>query len=51
MNDFKNAYIKWVSKGKRGDYMMDQNKGLKRELKSRHIFMIALGGVIGTGLF
>ena len=51
MNDFKNAYIKWVSKGKKGDYMMDQNKGLKRELKSRHIFMIALGGVIGTGLF
>ncbi len=35
----------------KGDYMMDQNKGLKRELKSRHIFMIALGGVIGTGLF
>ncbi|PFB25565.1 amino acid permease [Bacillus cereus] len=31
--------------------MMDQNQGLKRELKSRHIFMIALGGVIGTGLF
>ncbi|AMV09558.1 UNVERIFIED_ORG: arginine:proton symporter (AAT family) [Anoxybacillus amylolyticus] len=24
---------------------------LKRELKSRHLFMIALGGVIGTGLF
>lgn len=22
---------------------------LKRELKSRHLFMIALGGVIGTG--
>ena len=35
----------------KGNYMMDQNKGLKRELKSRHIFMIALGGVIGTGLF
>ena len=31
--------------------MMDQNQGLKRELKSRHIFMIALGGVIGTRLF
>ncbi|AIE78039.1 Arginine permease RocE [Bacillus cereus] len=31
--------------------MMNQNQGLKRELKSRHIFMIALGGVIGTGLF
>ncbi len=35
----------------KGIYMMDQNQGLKRELKSRHIFMIALGGVIGTGLF
>lgn len=51
MNTFKNAYIKWVGKVKRGIYMMDQNQGLKRELKSRHIFMIALGGVIGTGLF
>lgn len=27
------------------------NNTLKRELKSRHILMIALGGVIGTGLF
>ncbi len=25
--------------------------GLKRELKSRHIAMISIGGVIGTGLF
>ena len=24
---------------------------LKRTMKSRHLFMIALGGVIGTGLF
>ena len=31
--------------------MEKQNQELKRELKSRHIFMIALGGVIGTGLF
>jgi arginine/ornithine permease len=31
--------------------MLEQGQGLKRELKSRHIFMIALGGVIGTGLF
>jgi arginine/ornithine permease len=30
---------------------MQQPQGLKRELKSRHLFMIALGGVIGTGLF
>ncbi len=36
---------------KGGICMMDQNQVLKRELKSRHIFMIALGGVIGTGLF
>ncbi|PLT27480.1 amino acid permease [Peribacillus deserti] len=27
------------------------NQSLKRELKSRHVLMIALGGVIGTGLF
>jgi arginine/ornithine permease len=31
--------------------MMQQTQSLKRELKSRHLFMIALGGVIGTGLF
>ncbi|ANB60251.1 amino acid permease [Anoxybacteroides amylolyticum] len=30
---------------------MQPSQGLKRELKSRHLFMIALGGVIGTGLF
>ncbi|MCZ0755638.1 amino acid permease [Anoxybacillus sp. J5B_2022] len=30
---------------------MQPSHGLKRELKSRHLFMIALGGVIGTGLF
>jgi arginine/ornithine permease len=30
---------------------MNQTQGLKRELKSRHLLMIALGGVIGTGLF
>lgn len=47
----KTLTLNGFPKGKGGDYMMDQNKGLKRELKSRHIFMIALGGVIGTGLF
>lgn len=31
--------------------MKQQEQGLKKELKSRHLFMIALGGVIGTGLF
>ncbi|TYR79549.1 amino acid permease [Priestia megaterium] len=31
---------------------MDSNHNeLKRTMKSRHLFMIALGGVIGTGLF
>ncbi|PYH94659.1 putative arginine permease [Aspergillus ellipticus CBS 707.79] len=29
----------------------DMHGGLKRQLKPRHIQMIALGGVIGTGLF
>ncbi|MEH7017203.1 amino acid permease [Bacillus sp. JJ63] len=28
-----------------------KNNELKRTMKSRHLFMIALGGVIGTGLF
>lgn len=27
------------------------NNELKRTMKSRHLFMIALGGVIGMGLF
>ena len=39
----------WQSE--KGDLYDGSNQGLKRELKSRHIFMIALGGVIGTGLF
>lgn len=30
---------------------MDQQSGLNRGMKSRHLFMITLGGVIGTGLF
>lgn len=30
---------------------MERESGLKREMKGRHIFMISLGGVIGTGLF
>lgn len=30
---------------------MNQQAGLKRGMKSRHLFMITLGGVIGTGLF
>lgn len=29
----------------------DNNHELKRSLKSRHLFMISLGGIIGTGLF
>ncbi|QNG60420.1 amino acid permease [Bacillus sp. PAMC26568] len=31
--------------------MLENGQELKKELKDRHIFMIALGGVIGTGLF
>ncbi|KZZ84594.1 MULTISPECIES: amino acid permease [Bacillaceae] len=31
--------------------MSEQRHELKKELKDRHILMIALGGVIGTGLF
>ena len=28
-----------------------ENAGLRRDLKARHITMIAIGGSIGTGLF
>ncbi|WLP59072.1 amino acid permease [Bacillus pumilus] len=31
--------------------MQEQHNELERSMKSRHLFMIALGGVIGTGLF
>lgn len=31
--------------------IIDNESGLRREMKGRHIFMITLGGVIGTGLF
>lgn len=31
--------------------MNNQNQELKRSMSSRHLFMISLGGVIGTGLF
>ncbi|MGE6611144.1 amino acid permease [Peribacillus sp. NPDC076916] len=30
---------------------LDNEQGLKRVMKSRHLFMIALGGVIGAGFF
>ncbi len=29
----------------------DNQRQLKRKMKSRHLFMISLGGIIGTGLF
>lgn len=32
-------------------YNNNNQNGLKRSMKSRHLFMIALGGVIGTGFF
>ncbi|MFT9372304.1 amino acid permease [Liquorilactobacillus hordei] len=31
--------------------MTDKSESLKREMTVRHLFMISLGGVIGTGLF
>ncbi len=31
--------------------LSNTNNELKHTMKSRHLFMIALGGVIGTGLF
>ncbi|MFY0543329.1 amino acid permease [Brevibacillus sp. H7] len=31
--------------------LKDNHQELKREMSSRHLFMISLGGVIGTGLF
>lgn len=43
-----NLYIK------KGAYMSkveNQDSGMKRGLKDRHISMIAMGGCIGTGLF
>lgn len=36
---------------KQMDRAMEREAGLKRGMKGRHIFMISLGGVIGTGLF
>jgi len=31
--------------------LVPENKGLNRDLKSRHMMMISIGGTIGTGLF
>ncbi|GMA62782.1 amino acid permease [Alicyclobacillus fastidiosus] len=31
--------------------IVDKEAGLKRGMRSRHMFMISIGGVIGTGLF
>lgn len=31
--------------------MSEAHTGLQRELKNRHIQLIALGGAVGTGLF
>ena len=40
-----------VSTGTVEPIEMDQHGGLKRPLRPRHMQMIAIGGVIGTGLF
>ncbi|KRM88692.1 APC family amino acid-polyamine-organocation transporter [Liquorilactobacillus vini DSM 20605] len=36
---------------RRGDFLVKQNSSLKRKMEARHLLMISLGGVIGTGLF
>jgi arginine/ornithine permease len=33
------------------DQIINKESGLKRGMRSRHMFMISIGGVIGTGLF
>lgn len=33
------------------DHQSDPNSRFKKEMQTRHIVMLALGGVIGTGLF
>jgi len=33
------------------DHLCPEKKGLKRDMKSRHLLMISIGGTIGTGLF
>lgn len=35
----------------KGDANFDSTNHLKRQLKNRHVAMISIGGVIGTGLF
>ena len=33
------------------EQLCPEKKGLKRDMKSRHLMMISIGGTIGTGLF
>lgn len=33
------------------EQQLDTRSGFKQEMQTRHIVMLALGGVIGTGLF
>lgn len=43
--------IKKQKNEKEGGKVSEDNRKLKKNLKSRHITMIAIGGAIGTGLF
>jgi len=40
-----------LAEGEGKKHLPDCNEGLKRGMESRHIQMISMGGVIGTGLF
>ena len=41
----------YVEKGDSAEFASSSPGNLKRQLKNRHVAMISIGGVIGTGLF